>query len=71
MSRITFEIKYGIDHVFQHSWPGNSSIFGDMANQEGREAIPFGLKHQLSGTFANLADAAGCLIEIAGKNRLD
>lgn len=44
---VAFEVEHGINHVFEQAWAGEVAFFGDVANEQHRNATEFGEIHKL------------------------
>ena len=72
--RVTFKVQHGVDHVFEHTRPGQRAFFGDMADQHNGRAAGLGQASQMRGAFAYLRDRPGCageLVRVHGLYRIN
>jgi len=67
---LAFEVQHRIDHVLERLRAGKAAVLGDVADEEGRDVLPFGHEQQLRCRFAHLPDAARGRLELEGKDRL-
>src|SRR6187397_1837728 len=70
MMPLAFEIEDGVDHVLQGLRPREVAVLGDVADKNGWNVLPFRGKQELRRGFAHPSDAAGCRLELDGKDRL-
>lgn len=71
MVAIAFEVQHGIDHVFEHAWPGECAFFGDMPDEDDRDAGGFGEVDEFGAASAELGDRTRCGFEISLVDHLD
>src|SRR2546425_3469222 len=57
--------------VLERFRPGQAAVFGDVADEEGRNVLALGCKEQLRGRFALLADAAWRRLKLQREDRLN
>ena len=41
MARLALKVEHTVDHMFEHFWTSESSIFGHMPNEESGNAVGF------------------------------
>src|SRR4029434_10430685 len=70
MVPLALEIENCIDHMLQRLRPRKVAVFGDVADQNRRDVLPFRGKQELRGGFAHLPDAARRRLELDRKDRL-
>ena len=69
---IAFELKDGIDHVFEYFGSGDAAIFGDVSDEKHRYVGFFGEALEFGGAFADLRNTTwgrvdvGCLQGLYG-----
>ena len=68
---VAFEAEHRVDDVLEHPRPGEVAIFGDMADEDDRDAATLRLRHQTMRASAYLHDAAGWRAELGIGHRLD
>ena len=74
MAALTLKAHHHIDHMFEHTRPGDIAILGDMADQHQRSAAFLGEADQLESAAAHLADRAWRafdLVAVHGLDRID
>ena len=57
--RIAFEVKHGVDDVFEHAWARERALFRYMADQDHSYAARLGEPRQLRRALTDLRDRAG------------
>src|SRR5271170_7639044 len=55
---VAFEIKHGIDAMFEHAWPSKRAILGHVTDKDHRHASALGDARQLCRAFAHLRNRA-------------
>src|SRR5262245_63505376 len=70
MMPLAFEIEDRIDDVLQRLRPREVAVLRDVADKNGRNVLPFRGKQELRRGLAHLSYAAGCRLELDGKDRL-
>src|SRR5688500_1868097 len=55
---VAFKLQYGIHHMLQYFRACNTSVFGDMANQEYRNIHVFGKALEFRSSLADLRYAS-------------
>ena len=68
---VAFKIKHRIYHMLEHTRPCNNPFLGHMADQENRNAKPFGKLHKGAGCLPYLRYAAWRRRYIFAVHRLD
>ncbi len=71
MTGVALEVEDGVDHVLEHARTGDGTVFGDVPDDAGGDALALGDLHQLTGALAHLADRAGGRLEGGGEDGLD
>ena len=71
MAAVAFETQHGIDHVLQHSRPGDTALLGNVADQHQREVAGLGQADQLERRRAHLRDGARRAFDRVHPHRLD
>ena len=71
MEALAFEVQHHVDDVFEHAWPGNGTLFGDMPHDDNRDVGVFGDAQQAQGPFAHLPHRPCCRAEFFEVYRLD
>ena len=68
---LPFEVEHRVDDVLEHLGARQAAVLGDVADEEGRDVLPFRREQQLRRGLAHLADAAGRGLELEREHRLD
>src|SRR5690242_19517508 len=71
MTALALKIEHRIDHMFEDARTCDGAIFGDMADEKGREAALFCRDDDRPGRLTHLRDAAGRRWQCRSKNRLN
>src|SRR3546814_16150275 len=71
MAALALERQHRIDHMFEHAWPGDRAVLGDMADEYDRRAAVLGIADQFLRARADLAYRARCAVDQVAVHRLD
>ena len=53
---VTLETQHRVDEVFEHPWPGEVTLLGDVADEHHRQVAALGLVHEELRTRPHLGD---------------
>ena len=68
---LALEEQDDVDHVLERLGPGQRAVLGDVADEEGGDAVALGVAEDLVGDLADLADRARAGGQLGGEDRLD
>ncbi len=71
MAALALKIQDGINHMFDHAWPGDLTILGHMPHKDHGTAAPFGKCRQFQRRGAHLADRPRRAVHAVGPHGLN